>query len=213
MDDRAAVRQQKKLEREQKRQARIEAGEARLAKIRAQNEERKAAEAQKREDRANAAVARARELRADPETRAKIDARLASREENEQTVAAIKQRRADKKTAKKLEAKFEGHEIRDGEYRHKGTRVPIAGATAEYESGATAKRITGTRVITGTVLAGPVGAVVGGALRKNKTKCYITITFNDGNAAIIEAPIKEESRARQFTAAVNAASAYYANRD
>lgn len=108
-------------------------------------------------------------------------------------------------------ALFQGHEVRKGIYRHRGTKLPIAGASADFESGADKKRITGTRVITGGILFGPAGAVVGGALRKNKTKCYVTITFADGQNVIIEAPIKEETKARQFAAKVNAASVYYAN--
>ncbi len=105
------------------------------------------------------------------------------------------------------------HILSNGEYRSGLTRVPISGATAEYESGATSKRVTGTRVITGAVLLGPVGALAGGVLRKNKTKCYVTITFADGNVAIIDAPVKDEPKARKFAATVNAAGAFYADRD
>ncbi|HLS00537.1 MAG TPA: hypothetical protein VK054_00925 [Beutenbergiaceae bacterium] len=128
-----------------------------------------------------------------------------------------KQANRDRRAARRQEAKFVarigGHAVIRENYVNGLKKVPIAGATAEYESGATEKRITGTRVITGAVLFGPLGAVAGGVLRKDKSKCYVTITFPDGNVVIVDAPLKEEKKAREFAATVNAAGAYYADRD
>ena len=100
----------------------------------------------------------------------------------------------------------------DGEwYSCAGSRkVPVAGATAFFDAGVQQSRMTGTRVITGGVLFGPAGAVVGGLLKKKKHHCYVTVTFADGNVAIAEVPIKEQSQAREFAAKVNAAGARYA---
>jgi len=138
-----------------------------------------------------------------------IDAREAKKQKRQ----ARRERWSKSLNEAQYHALFQGHEIKKGEYRHRGTKLPIAGAVAEFESGADNKRITGTRVIAGGILFGPAGAVVGGALRKNKTKCYVTITFADGQNVIIEAPIKDENKARQFVSKVNNASAYYADRD
>lgn len=117
------------------------------------------------------------------------------------------------KTAKRTEQKLRGalgpHGVRNGFYYEGFRKAPIAGATAEFENGADKKRMTGTRVITGAVLFGPAGAVVGGLLKKNKSKCYVTTTFADGNVAIVEVPVKQERQARDFAAKVNAAGAYY----
>lgn len=134
----------------------------------------------------------------------------------QQRKVAKKQARAEKAQARKefrtYMARLGMHFVQDGYYAHGTTKLPIAGAVAEYESGADKKRVTGTRVITGTVLFGPVGGIAGGVLRKNKTKCYVTITFADGNVVIIDQPIKQETQARKFAAKVNAASEFYANR-
>src|SRR5690625_210530 len=121
-------------------------------------------------------------------------------------------RQRRKKEAQSI-ARIGEHAIIKENYVNGFKKVPIAGATAEYETGRTAKRVTGTRVITGAVLFGPVGAVAGGLLRKDKSKCYVTITWPDGNVVIVDAPLKDEARVRKFAATVNAAGAYYANRD
>lgn len=127
--------------------------------------------------------------------------------------ALRKQRRAQRREEAKYIARIGEHAVIKENYVNGFKKIPIAGATAEFESGHTSKRVTGTRVITGAVLFGPIGAVAGGLLRKDKTKCYVTITFPDSNVVIAEAPLKDEARARKFAATVNAAGAYYANRD
>lgn len=104
-------------------------------------------------------------------------------------------------------ANYRGHYVRDGEisYVQSGrvAKKALAGAVAEYESGADQKRPTLTRIGAGAILAGPFGAVAGGMLRKNKTKGYVTILFQDGDTLIIEGPVKEEPAMRQFAADVN----------
>lgn len=107
-------------------------------------------------------------------------------------------------------AKFGGHKISGGMYYYPGGSAHVGGATAAFESGAESKRMTVTRVGAGGLLFGPAGAVVGGMLKKDRTKCYVTITLATGETAIIESPAKEEGEARKFASAVNAAGAQLA---
>lgn len=88
-----------------------------------------------------------------------------------------------------------------------GNRYTLTGAHAEVEaSGDMGKRTTATRVITGGVLFGPAGAVVGGLIRKSRNQIYITITFPNGDTGLIEAPAKQETDARRFAVAINNAA-------
>lgn len=217
--DRATTRQQKKEQREAKRQARIDAMNAKMDARIAKSKDRAAEHAQRAEE------LKAQAAERQEKTAAEQDARKSEREAaNEELKAKYAARKADIDTKHESRSKAARHPLKymgrlgshflsNGEYSSGLTKIPIAGATAEYESGAGKKRVTGTRVITGAVLLGPVGAVAGGALRKTKTKCYVTITFADGNVVIIESPIKDEPKARKFAATVNAASVYYADRD
>lgn len=111
---------------------------------------------------------------------------------------------------------YDTHTIKDGNYNHlpkgkfKKIRKPIGGAVAEYESGAYAgEQTTLGRVALGAVIAGPVGAIVGGMFRKDRTRGYVTVTFPDGEVVILDGPIKDELKMREFASKVNAASAHY----
>lgn len=100
------------------------------------------------------------------------------------------------------------HSVRKGSYnylpegRFKSVTKPVAGATAEFESGADKSRPTLTRIGAGTILAGPVGALAGGMFRKNTSKCYVTVVFADGDYVIVEGPVKDEAKMRKFAADV-----------
>lgn len=105
------------------------------------------------------------------------------------------------------------HRLSGGEYTYlpkgkfKNIRKPVAGAVAEHESGAdVGGRTTLTRIAAGAIIAGPVGAIVGGMFKKDRNRFYVTITFPDGDVAVIDGPAKDESRLREFTAKVNAAA-------
>ncbi|MFC0706565.1 hypothetical protein [Cellulomonas uda] len=91
----------------------------------------------------------------------------------------------------------------------KGERRPIGGATAVFESGSARERTTVTRVAAGAIIAGPVGAIVGGLLRKQEGRVYVTITLPDGSVVVADAPVKDEAAARAFAQKVNAAGAHY----
>lgn len=200
--DRATERQRKKQEKAAKRQARIDAMNAKMDARIAKSEERAAEHSQCVDELKTQATER-------QATNEKLKAKHAARKAD--IDAKYESRTKAAQHPLKYMGRLGSHFLSNGEYSSGFTKIPIAGATAEFESGADKKRITGTRVITGAVLFGPVGAVAGGALRKNKTKCYVTITFADGDVVIIESPIKDEPRARKFAAKVNAAGVYYAN--
>lgn len=87
--------------------------------------------------------------------------------------------------------------------------APVAGATAEFESGADRKRPTFTRVVTGAVIAGPAGAIVGGLFRKDKSRVYVLVTLADGRQVIADTSVKHEKQAREWAAKVNAAAAHF----
>ena len=108
---------------------------------------------------------------------------------------------------------FKGVYVVNGEITYtlagKTRRQPAAGITADFEA-AERKSTTATRVIAGGVLFGPIGAVAGGLLKKDKGKVYAIVTIPDAGTIILDAPIKDEAKAREFVAKVNAAGAHYA---
>lgn len=106
-----------------------------------------------------------------------------------------------------LSASYGGHSAQGDLYTYphqSGHKFKtLSGATALFESGADKSRPTLTRVGTGALIAGPAGAVVGALFKKNTSQCYVTVVFSDGDTAILEGPIKDESKMRQFAADVN----------
>lgn len=113
-------------------------------------------------------------------------------------------------------ASYGVHKIDRGVYSYlppgqfKPVRKRITGATAEYESGADLSgRTTLTRVLAGAVIAGPIGAVVGGMFKKDRARAYVTITFPDGEMVVVDGPANDESKLRAFASAVSAAALHY----
>ena len=106
------------------------------------------------------------------------------------------------------------HTVANGNYVYmesfKRIVKPIGGAAAEFDPGYSDESTTLTRVAAGAVIAGPVGAIVGGMFKKQKGRCYVTVTFPDGEVAVIDGPVKDTSKLRHFTQQVNKASAHYA---
>lgn len=89
-------------------------------------------------------------------------------------------------------------------------KKPIAGASAEYEPGSAVEgRTTLTRVGLGAIIAGPAGAIVGGMFKKDRAKGYVSITFADGEVAVIEGALKDEPKLRKITQQINAAAKYF----
>ncbi|MBC9954949.1 hypothetical protein ICM05_09895 [Leucobacter sp. cx-42] len=112
---------------------------------------------------------------------------------------------ASLETLRKLDfVEYNGHTASYKGYRYLlGARRPIAGANAEFESGADRSRPTLTRIGAGALLAGPVGAIAGGMFKKDKTRVYVTIIFPDDATVIIDGPAKDEKKLRNFAEAVN----------
>lgn len=111
---------------------------------------------------------------------------------------------------------YRAHRIMDGLYTYlpsgqlKAISKRVAGAAADFESGADQKRTTLTRVAVGAIIAGPAGAIVGGMFKKDKSRVYVTVAFPDGEVAIVDGPAKDEKKLREFTLIVNRAGRHYA---
>ncbi|QAB17489.1 DUF4429 domain-containing protein [Leucobacter muris] len=106
------------------------------------------------------------------------------------------------------EASYAGHVARGDVYIYarpdsSTAFKTVAGAVASFESGADRSRPTLTRIGAGAIIAGPAGAIVGGLFKKDTSKCYVTVVFADGDTAIVEGPVKDEKKLRQFAADVN----------
>lgn len=106
------------------------------------------------------------------------------------------------------------HRVSNGEYVYlpkgqiKSVRKPVAGASAEFESGASHSSATAGRVIAGALIAGPAGAIVGGMFRKQKGRCYVYVTFSDGDVAVVDGPIRDEPKLREFAQKINTAASH-----
>jgi len=87
---------------------------------------------------------------------------------------------------------------------------PVAGLLAELHTvDAPAPQATLGRIAAGAVIAGPIGAIVGGMLAKDRSKGYINLTLADGRMVVSEFPSSRVSDARKFIALINEASAFY----
>lgn len=74
----------------------------------------------------------------------------------------------------------------------------LVGASASVNVGAAKKGVTAGRVIALGVLAL--------AVKKDKTKIYVTIELADGRQVVIEGPADKERQARAFAGTVNQVS-------
>lgn len=111
---------------------------------------------------------------------------------------------------------YDTHTVKDGNYNHlpkgkfKKLRKPIGGAVAEYERGDYAgEETTLGRVALGAVIAGPVGAIVGGMFKRDRTRGYVTVTFPDGEIVIVDGPLRDAEKMRVFAEKVTAAGEHY----
>ena len=90
-------------------------------------------------------------------------------------------------------------------------KFPIAGVVAEYEGGDTpVLKTTATRVAAGLIIAGPVGAIVGGMFKKDISRCYISVAMPSGESFIADVPASKASMARKFVNRINEAGVAYA---
>ena len=77
-------------------------------------------------------------------------------------------------------------------------------AAAVLEVGVGRQRVTGTRVLTGALIAGPVGAIVGATARKDLTRLYLSVMTEDGLVEF-DVPAKQEAAARLFVSTISTA--------
>lgn len=106
---------------------------------------------------------------------------------------------------RKKKAAFEGVVLFDRVIRFEKKEWSLSGAEINLEMGQPRSRMTLTRIGTGAVLFGGVGAIVGGMSKKTKAKGYIEI-LSDKGGFVIEFDAKKEKEARQFVVALKAAS-------
>lgn len=99
--------------------------------------------------------------------------------------------------------------VSDGRIVAPGLNRSVAGAVAEFESGAQQSATTLTRVAAGAIIAGPIGAVVGGMFKKDRSRGYVSVTFPEGDVAVIDGPLKDEKKLREFARVITAAGAHY----
>jgi hypothetical protein len=86
------------------------------------------------------------------------------------------------------------------------TKVPVEHAAVSFEGGGKTKRITATRVVTGGVLLGPLGAAAGAALRKDKAGAWIFVCdTRTGHVEQVPVMPKEVGQAIAFVASVESA--------
>jgi hypothetical protein len=114
----------------------------------------------------------------------------------------------------KIKAKFNGSlgnmALTADKVRYAFKSFPVAGAVAELDTvDAPAPQATLGRIAAGAVIAGPVGAIIGGMLKKDRSKGYISVTLSDGNIFLAEFPAARVSDARRFVALINEASEFY----
>ena len=109
----------------------------------------------------------------------------------------------------KFNTSYEGYSLMADKLRKGGKSWPIAGAHAQCDSGASAKRMTLTRVGTGALVLGPLGAILGGMAKKDRTRVYVLVELSTGEGISFDVPAKDEAKAREFVMKVNGASAMF----
>lgn len=103
----------------------------------------------------------------------------------------------------------------NGKIRRGVRSWPVAGASCTVESGASSSRMTLTRVGAGAVVLGPVGAILGGLAKKDRSRVYVVLTVpgdgeHPGEVFSFDVPVKDEKDAREFASKVNAAALAFA---
>lgn len=124
----------------------------------------------------------------------------------------IKETIAKAKLAARFNGSLDGLALTNDKIRYNLKTYPVAGAVAEIDTvDAPAPQATIGRIAAGAVIAGPVGAIVGGMLKKDRSKGYITITLEDGKVIVSDFPSVKLSVARNLVSLINEASAHFAS--
>jgi hypothetical protein len=118
--------------------------------------------------------------------------------------------KAPREYAPKVRAqKFAGVTLQGDMITYKRQSQPVAGVKAEVESvGQLRQRTTATRVAAGTIVGGPIGAVVGGLLRKKVDDRQLFLLIDGPKyawAIPVDVTKKHQTKAREFAAKVTTA--------
>lgn len=79
----------------------------------------------------------------------------------------------------------------------KSTKYNVTECHAEYVDGGHRQRMTVTRIGAGALLAGPVGAVIGGMAKKDLSKSWVILVTPDGDRRI-EVKGGQAAKAQEF---------------
>ena len=126
----------------------------------------------------------------------------------------FKEARARAKENVQFQAMFEGYSIMNGLLSGPmgvlGDRYPLGGIVAEVDTSDSRERSTLTRIAAGAIVAGPVGAIVGGMLKKQRGRGYLAMYIPAGETILVDFNPKDATKARAFAIKLNAAGSWYA---
>ena len=118
---------------------------------------------------------------------------------------------AKAKAASKYNQSLNGLALTADKIRYQLKTFSVVGASAVLDTiDEPAPSVSVGRIAAGAVIAGPVGAIIGGILKKDRSKGYIQITLADGTMLVSEFPSAKVSDARKLIALINEASEFYA---
>jgi len=116
----------------------------------------------------------------------------------------------------RLDAHFEGWRIMGDKFigteSQRLRKWPVSGVHAEVISGQKDEGMSLAAVAAGGMLFGPVGAIIGGMGKYDRTRCYLVIQLPDGKVVSDDFPAAKYGELVAFVAQVNAAAASFANR-
>ncbi|MDF2442905.1 MAG: hypothetical protein JWR01_1108 [Subtercola sp.] len=98
----------------------------------------------------------------------------------------------------KIFATFGSYILKDTQLQRGMKKWSVSGATAEFELGAAKSGVTLGRAV--------ALGVFSLAVKKNKSSVYVTVVLEDGEQIVVEGPVKDEKKARNFSAKVNQAA-------
>ena len=130
---------------------------------------------------------------------AKLDSMNAELDEMRTEADPLWQKRRE---ARRFNASFGKWKIANGTVHHGLSSWPAEECAAVVDTGANIQKMSAGRVVLGAVALGPVGAVLGGLAKKNKTRVYLVVTV-PGDSLLEELPVKGEGGARKFAHALN----------
>ena len=104
----------------------------------------------------------------------------------------------------KADCHFGGIRVSGGRVSKGLVAYPIARCTVDLVEGGKPSRMTATRIGAGALLAGPVGAIIGGMAKKDRSKTWV-IVAHPGGSFQEEVSSKDKPRAVAFVRAFEAA--------